>query len=121
MRLPRKSASKSAAIATGIPAAALAQVREALEAQVSFEFLSWTKLTMALATGSQHMNVLTPAPGATLSADGAQAAAAISVQSGSTASIVMLNASDATKFVPGSIIAVDVDYTGQTGYVGSPV
>lgn len=117
----RKPQSKSAPILTGIPAATLTQVRETLQAQVSFEFLSWTKLTMALATGSQHMNVLTPAPGATLSADGAQAAAAISVQSGSTASIVMLNASDAAKFVPGSIIAVDADYTGQTGYVGSPV
>ena len=117
----RKPQSKSAPILTGIPAATLTQVRETLEAQVSFEFLSWTKLTMALATGSQHMNVLTPAPGATLLADGAQAPAAISVQSGSTASIVMLNTSDAAKFAPGSIIAVDVDYTGQTGYVGSPV
>jgi hypothetical protein len=43
---------------TGIPAAPLEQVRETLQAQVSLQFLSWTKLTMALATGSQHMNVL---------------------------------------------------------------
>ncbi|HEY5101317.1 MAG TPA: hypothetical protein VII70_00930, partial [Steroidobacteraceae bacterium] len=60
----RKSASKSATIATGIPAAALTQVRETLDAQVSFQFLSWTKLTMALATGSQHMNLLAAASGA---------------------------------------------------------
>jgi hypothetical protein len=117
----RKPQSKSAPILTGIPAAPLAQVRETIQAQVSFEFLSWTKLTMALGTGSQHMNVLAPAPGAALSADGAQAAAAVVVQSGSSASIIILNASDAAKFAPGSIIAVDIDNTGQTGYVGSPV
>ena len=57
----RKAASKSTPLMTGIPAAPLEQVRETLEAQVSVEFLSWTKLTMALATGSQHMNILAPA------------------------------------------------------------
>ena len=56
----RKSSSKSAAILTGIPAAALEQTRNTLEAAITFEFLSWTKLTMALATASQHMNVLSP-------------------------------------------------------------
>ena len=33
----------------------------------------------------------------------------------------MLSAADAAKFAPGSIVALDVDYTGQTGYVGTPV
>ncbi len=60
----RKPASKTAPLSTGIPAAPLEQVRETLGAQVSFEFLSWTKLTMALATASQHMNLLAPASGA---------------------------------------------------------
>ena len=71
----RKPASKTSPLLTGIPAATLEQVRETLEAQVSFQFLSWTKLTMALATGSQHMNLLAPASGAAPAADGAQAAA----------------------------------------------
>ncbi len=121
----RKSASKIAAVATGIPAAPLEQVRESLSAQVSFEFLSWTKLTMALATGSQHMNVLAAAtgagPDATLAAVGAQAATAVTVQSGSTATAIALAATDATKFLPGQIVAVDADYTGQTGFVGAPI
>jgi hypothetical protein len=43
------------------------------------------------------------------------------VQSGSTATFVALASNDAQKFSPGSIIALDVDYTGQTGYVGTPV
>ena len=41
----RKSTSKTAPLLTGVPAATLDQVRETLEAQVSFEFLSWTKLS----------------------------------------------------------------------------
>jgi hypothetical protein len=119
--LVRKPLSRTASLLTGIPAAALEQVRETLEAQVSCEFLSWTKLTMALATGSQHMNVLAAASGATASADGAQAVAAVTPQSGSSATEIVLAASDAAKFQAGSIVAVDVDYAGQTGYVGSPV
>jgi hypothetical protein len=117
----RESASKAAAVMTGIPAAPQEQVREALLAQVSFEFMSWTKLTMALATGSQHMNLLAAASGATAAPDGAQAAPAVVVQSGSTATSIVLTASDAAKFAAGCIVAVDVDYSGQTGYVGAPV
>ena len=117
----RKPASRSAVLLTGIPASPLEQVRETLEAQVSLEFLSWTKLTMALATGSQHMNVLVPASGASAAPDGAQAAAAVVPQSGSTATSILLESPDAAQFSAGSIIAVDSDYTGQTGFVGSPV
>jgi hypothetical protein len=105
----RKPTSKSGPILTGIPAAPLEQTRASLEAQLSFEFLGWTKLTMALATGSQHMNLLAPA-----------APAAI-IQNGSTASVIQLSAADAASFGPGSMIAVDADYVGQTGYLGTPV
>lgn len=117
----RKTASKSTPLMTGIPAAALGQVRETLEAEVSLQFLSWTKLTMALATGSQHMNILAPAVGAVSAADGAQAVPAVTPQTGSTSTSILLALADAGKFTPGAIVAVDVDYTGQTGYVGSPV
>jgi len=117
----RRPGSKTAAVLTGIPAATLEQVRETLEAQVSFNFLSWTKLTMALATGSQHMNLLAPASGATAAADGAQAASAVTTLSGSTATSIALATIDAAKFPAGSIIALDADYTGQTGFVGAPV
>ncbi|HUA97385.1 MAG TPA: hypothetical protein VMA34_03610 [Terracidiphilus sp.] len=119
--LTRKATSTISPVLTGIPAAALDQVRETLAAQVSVQFLSWTKLTMALATGSQHMNVLAPASGAVAAAMGAQATSAVSLQSGSTASSIVLAAADAAKFTAGSIVALDVDYTGQTGFVGCPV
>ena len=117
----RKTTSKSALLMTGIPAAPLEQVRETLEAQVSLQFLSWTKLTMGLATGAQHMNILAPAIGAASSADGAQASPAVTPQSGSTSTSIALALTDAAKFTPGAIVAVDVDYAGQTGYVGTPV
>jgi hypothetical protein len=76
---------------------------------------------MALATGWQHMNLLAPASGASAAADGAQAASAVTVHSGSTATFVALASADAAKFSIGSIIALDADYTGQTGFVGAPV
>jgi hypothetical protein len=104
----RKSTSNSQPVLTGIPAATLTQVRETLEAQVSFEFLSWTKLTMALATGAQHMNLLASDP-------------AVTVLSGSSSTSVVLLASDATQFTAGSMIAISNDYTGETGFVGSPI
>lgn len=119
--LERKSASKTSPLLTGIPAAPQEQVRQTLQAHLSVQFLSWTKLTMALATGAQHMNVLAAASGATPAATGAQAGSAVPVESGSTASLISMASADAAQFSPGSIVAVDVDYTGQTGFVGSPV
>ena len=71
----RKATSQTAPLMTGIPASPSSRSGESLQAQLSFEFLSWTKLTMALATGSQHMNVLHAASGATPAADGAQGSA----------------------------------------------
>lgn len=67
------------------------------------------------------MNLLAPASGAISSADEAQAVPAVTVQVGSTSTAVMLAASDAAQFKAGSMIALDTDYVGQTGFVGSPV
>ena len=67
------------------------------------------------------LNLLAPATGATSAADGAKAAPAATIQIGSTASVIQLATADAANFVPGSMIAVDADYTGQTGCLGSPV
>jgi hypothetical protein len=117
----RKTSSKTTPVLSGIPATTFEHVREALDAQVSLQFLSWTKLTMALATGSQHMNLLTAANGAAPAASGAPAAGAVTIQSGSTPTTVTLSGGDASTFTAGSMIAVDADYTGQTGFVGAPI
>jgi len=117
----RKPTGKSAPVLSGAPAAPLAQVRESIGAEISFQFLSWSKLSMALANGSQHMNVLSATQGSAAAASGAQAVPAVAVQSGSTASMLALAPADAAKFTAGQIVAVDVDYSGQTGFVGSPI
>lgn len=117
----RKPASKTAAVLAGIPSAVLEQTRESVQAEVSFEFLSWTKLAMALATGSQHMNLLAPSSEPTSSPDGATAAAAVSVLSGSTSTMIVLSSTDAAKFSVGNIVVVDTDYGSQTGYVGTAI
>ena len=117
----RKAGSRTAPIFTGVPAAVLEQTRETLDAQVGFQFLSWTKLTMALATGSQHMNLLASASGAAAAGDGGTAVAAAAIQSGATATFLPLLPTAAGQFSAGQIVAVDVDYMGQTGFVGSPV
>jgi len=117
----RKPGSKTSPVLAGIPAGTLEQVRETLQAQVSLQFLSWTKLTMALATGSQHMNLLVPGSGSIAAATGAQASSAVTPQTGSTAASILLAATDAAKFAAGSLVALDMDYTGQTGFVGAPV
>ncbi len=120
-KFARKAGSRTAAIVTGVPAATLEQTRELVDASVSCEFLSWTKLTMALASGSQHMNLLGAATGAAAVADGGVGVTAVAIGSGASATFLPLAAADAARFAAGQIVAVDVDYAGQTGFVGSPV
>src|SRR3984885_3580800 len=59
----RKSTSKFGELATGSPATTQFQVRQTVDATVSFRFKVWSKLSMALAAGSQHMNLIVPASG----------------------------------------------------------
>ena len=116
----RRAASRAGTVLTGIPAGVLEQTRETVEAQVSLRFFSWTKLTMALATGSQHMNLLASTAGA--AEDGGTASTdAVVITAGATATFLPMAATDAAKFSAGQIVAVDVDYAAQTGFVGSPV
>jgi hypothetical protein len=118
----RKSASKYGALATGSPASTQYQVRETLDATVSLRFTAWSKLTMALAAGSQHMNVIAaaPPPSGTGNGSGSKGVTSVSLAaSGSTATFLALTS--ATTFVAGAFVTVDVDYAGQTGFVGSGV
>lgn len=117
----RKSASKFGDLVTGSPAATQFQVRETVDATVAFRFKTWSKLSMALAAGSQHMNLLAPASGAVANGSGSKGVPAVNLTAGSTATFLALAAADAATFAAGSLVAVDLDYTGQTGYVGSGV
>ena len=117
----RKSTSTMGALSSGIPSVAQYQVRETTGATVWFQFKVWSKLSMALAAGSQHMNLIQPAGGGVANGSGARGVAAVTAQSGSTTTSIALNAADTSQFSAGCMVAVDVDYTGQTGFVGSGV
>lgn len=117
----RKSASTIGALNTGSPASALLQVRQLLGAGVSFNFLTWQKLTMALATGSQHMNLLAEAATAAPNGSGGHAVTAAAIGAGSSSTFVGLAATDAARYSAGQMVAVDADYAGQTGYVGAGI
>ncbi len=117
----RKSESKVGALVAGAPAAVQTQVRTVVEATVALEFESWGKLQLAVAAGSEQMNLLVTQAGALANGSGGVAQAASAIQAGSTASSLSVGAGAAATFTVGSLVAVDVDYTGQVGFVGSGV
>lgn len=104
--LKRTSGTRVEALRTGARSAPTAQYRSALDACVECDFAEWGKLQMALSSGGEPRNVL------------AGGAAVISAQS---SRVQLLLQPGETPFVAGDLVAVDVDYTGQTGAVGSGI
>ena len=117
----RKSGTKVVALQNGAPALASGQARTVVDAEVSLEFQSWGKLQMALAGGSQQMNLLKTASDVAANGSGGVAAAAVALLAGSTATALNVGVTAAGGFSAGDWVAVDVDYVAQTGYVGSGV
>jgi hypothetical protein len=117
----RKSGTKIEPVRTGAPATTQLQARTEIDATVSFAFESWGKLQLALSAGTQQMNLLKAAAGATAEGSGGTAVAAVPLQTGSTATVLQLSATAAAAFTVGELVAVDIDYTTQTGFVGSGV
>ena len=96
-------------------------MRELIGATVSFRFLTWRKLSMALSAGSEHMNLLAPATGAAANGSGGKGAPAVALAAGSTATSLNIAPANLPGFKAGQMVVVDADYAGQTGYVGSGV
>ncbi len=120
--LIRSSESKVMEIDAGVPATAHLQARPTLAAVLALRFQTWTKLSMALATGSQHMNLLVPAgQGIPAIGSGAKGLPALACGAASTASTLYLAGAAAAGIEVGSMVAVDLDYAGQVGFVGSGV
>jgi hypothetical protein len=98
-------------------------VRTDVDATVTLEFESWGKVQMALTAGSQQMNVLRAQVGAAANGSGGTAVAAVGLNPGSvntTASSLDVGSGSAG-FVVGDVVAVDLDYAGQVGFIGSGV
>ena len=121
----RKSGTKVNALRAGAPAVTVGQVRSEIEATVSLEFEVWGKLQTALASGSQQTNLLRTVAGAALNGSGGLASPPVPLVSGSgsasTASSLNVGVIAAGEFSVGNLVAVDVDYAGQLGYLGSGV
>lgn len=116
----RRCGTKMNALLTGAPAVAAGQVRHEVDAVVSLQFASWGKLQMALTSGVQQMNVLQTQRSAAPNGSGGCALTAVGLNSNSTANALDVGGA-ATSFSLGDLLAVDVDYTGQTGFVGSGI
>lgn len=116
----RECATKIEPVRSGAPAVTQSQVRSEVEATVALVFESWGKLQIALSAGTQEMNLLRTSSGAEAAGSGGAAAAAVAVLSGSTASVLNVGAA-ASSFAAGDLVAVDLDYAGETGYLGSGV
>jgi hypothetical protein len=117
----RTCGTKIEPVRAGAPAVTQLQARTEIEATVSFAFESWGKLQLALSAGTQQMNLLKVAPGAAAEGSGGTGITAVLLQPGSTASVLQLGVTAAAAFSVGDLIAVDVDYATQTGFVGSGV
>jgi hypothetical protein len=121
----RKSDAKIAGVSSGAPSLVQYQVRQTAGATVSFAFEQWTKLTMALAGGAEHMNVLVPATGSAANGSGGTSGTAQTVVFGgsvaTSATTIALATADLAHYVAGCLVAVDFDYAGQTGFVGAGV
>ena len=117
----RTSLTPSEPLRAGVRGAAAAQFRGILDARVEFDFREWGKLQMALAGGSEHMNVLASDPNAAAQPSGGTPLTAVAVLPGSTASEIVVGAGSVGAFSAGDIIAVDADYQEQTGYVGAGI
>ena len=119
----RKSGSVVAPLRTGAPATVQSQVRTEIESTVHVEFQSWGKLQLALASGSQQMNLLTTGAGAGANGSGGPGASAVAlVADGSTTATALHVAAGAgANFSAGDLLAVDVDYVTQTGFVGAGI
>jgi hypothetical protein len=103
----RASETKLQVVESGAPGTVLLQGRQSVGATVSMTFERWSKLTMALACGAQQTNVLKAGANPVVITAASSTATFLSTPSG--AGIIQA----------GDMIAVDMDYTGQTGYVGA--
>ncbi len=117
----RKTESKVTPLRSGAPGLPLSQVRTEIDSIVSINFVNWGKLQMAVTAGSEQMNLLAVPANAPANGSGGIAGSAVSLSSGSTATFLNLASSQLASFTAGQMVVVDIDYSGQTGYVGSGV
>ena len=117
----RTSTSQIEGLAAGVAGAVSGQARHGLGTRIEFEFRDWGKLQMALAGGAEHMNVLASDPSASREGSGGIALPAVPLLAGSNALELVVGAGAVNGFRAGDLVACDVDYAQQVGYVGTGI
>ncbi len=115
----RSSTTKYEVLRNGTHATVSTQYRSQPEALVEFDFQQWGKIQMALGGGTQEMNVLATPQNSQPQGSGGTAIAASTVRSGSSNTLLVLDSGEMSKYNVGDMVAVDWDYTGATGYIGT--
>lgn len=116
----RAAKSTMGTMRSGAGGVAQNQYRKRIDARVSLDFCEWGKLQMALAAGSQHMNVL-ESTGAEARASGGPAVAGESILAGSTATLILLDPSVLGNYSAGELVVVDVDYAAGVTELGTGI
>ena len=95
------------------------QYRTQPEARLEFDLPAWGKLQMALAGGTQMMNALATLPGEQLQGSGRGGHSGVAATERIYGRSLVLTTDQLALFNVSDIVAVDGDYTGQTGYLGA--
>jgi hypothetical protein len=117
----RRSTTKLIPISGGARGAAIQQFRRSLSAEIELDFMEWGKLQMALSAGSQQMNVLACDAGAGQRGSGGTPLTPVALLSGSTSTELVVGFGAVNAFATGDLVAADLDYQQQTGYVGTGI
>lgn len=117
----RRSLEDADVLRTGSPSVPSLPYRRACGVHIECDFRNWGKLQMALACGSQHINVLASDSNSDIDPLGGTPLSGLAILPGSTQSEIVLGAGAVNSFQPGDLIAVDLDYQQQVGYVGNPI
>ncbi len=115
----RTTSTKYDALRSGPSGNITVQYRSQPETRLDFDMPSWGKLQMAIAGGSQQMNVLATLPFTPPQGSGGTAIPPSPLQPGSTVTELILTSDQLANYNVGDIVAVDSDYTGTVGYVGA--
>lgn len=115
----RTSATKYETLRTGPQSTLTAQFRAQFDAGVEFDLPNWGKLQMAVAGGGQQINVLATPTTSPVLCSGGIPFPAVYVQDGASIVELPLATNQLANFQVGDMVAVDWDYRGETGYVGT--
>lgn len=113
----RASVSTVTPVWSGAPATIKTQVQAGVGEDVEFTFPGWSRIGMALSSGVEMLNLFVGTGSGNANPSGTAIASVEALLPGSTATLLQLQPGTAVR--SGDLIVVDVDYTGQTGYLGS--